>query len=248
MDERVSSGTSAGRARRLGRSGLPGPRRRPDRSGLQGSLGFWGRSGHLNRPGRPNGAEPVRRRVWLSASRLALRGVLGGGGLLVLASIACTDRPGKEPNAQPADQAAAQPPDGADGRADRTGEPEHDPAAAESLVAVGARLRREGRVEEAQDILSRATRLDPANTAALFELGSVHLERGEPELAIALYNEAARRGPASPSLMLHLGRAHLRLGNRAAARAAWRLGLESGASGPEADLIRSSLEELEEGR
>lgn len=79
-------------------------------------------------------------------------------------------------------------------------------------VDYGAFLFRQGRIDEALQLLPEAVRDAPKSARAHAELGRVLLHCGKPDAAVESLERAVELDPGAPSVRLLLGRAYLQTG------------------------------------
>jgi tetratricopeptide (TPR) repeat protein len=79
-------------------------------------------------------------------------------------------------------------------------------------VDYGAFLFRQGRTDEALQLLREAVRAAPRSARAQAELGRVLLHTGKPDAAVECLEKAIELDPRTPSIRLLLGRAYLQTG------------------------------------
>lgn len=82
-------------------------------------------------------------------------------------------------------------------------------------VDLGAFLFRQGRLNEASELLKLAVKANPESPRANLEGGRVLLQSGQLEAAAKLLEKAVQRNPTDPNGHLLLGRAYQRLGREA---------------------------------
>ena len=79
-------------------------------------------------------------------------------------------------------------------------------------VDYGAFLFRQGRTDEALQLLRETVRAAPKSARAHAELGRVLLHSGKPDAAVERLEKAIELDPRTPSIRLLLGRAYLQMG------------------------------------
>ncbi|MBL8749917.1 MAG: tetratricopeptide repeat protein [Planctomycetes bacterium] len=84
---------------------------------------------------------------------------------------------------------------------------------------LGMALVRQGRLADAEGVLTRVVREDPAQLDATRALGAVRILGGRVQDGIVLWREVLRRRPTDHELRLQMAQAHLQIGERDAARA-----------------------------
>lgn len=118
---------------------------------------------------------------------------------------------------------------------------ERDPDNSAALNALGYTLaNRSARLDEAEQLITRALELAPNDAAILDSYGWVLLLKGQPEAALS-YLERAFAQSQDHEIAAHLGEAYWLLGREQDARSAWQKGLQDTPNSP---IIYETLERL----
>ncbi len=101
-----------------------------------------------------------------------------------------------------------------------------DPSSAEAYALTAELMLQEGRLQDAEELLLRAVRLQPDMTGAVHELGVIALRQGNYDRAAALFRRALAKSPNNAKAWHSMGEALLGLGRQqesveALKRATW---------------------------
>ncbi|QAY78605.1 tetratricopeptide repeat protein [Sphingosinicella sp. BN140058] len=105
-----------------------------------------------------------------------------------------------------------------------------------------SQLERRENIEQAEQMIRQASKLDPDNASITDSLGWAHYVRGDYPKAIELLERAARGEPSDAAINEHLGDAYYSAGRRFEARYAWQAALVYAEDDDASKRIRSKLD------